>query len=243
MPDGTRREDMFSAMVSMTLPIWRKEKIEPGIRAMAAEREMAVRDAETLDAEAPTRSALARVPLELRGGGDAVPDDADPQAEQAVQSNLEAYQVGKIDFPMLMDSLMAMLNFRKEYLGMVGEAAYDESAAGGGGGQGTRWRGTMSDERSPWYSRFSPPSWRCSRRCGRVLQCPGLPCFAPSARRGRQRGEARRQVHMRHAPFIISDKPGNCPICGMALTKIEGSAAPPRHLREASGRSSSTATR
>jgi len=27
-------------------------------------------------------------------------------------------------------------------------------------------------------------------------------------------------------PFIISDKPGNCPICGMALTKIEGSAAP-----------------
>ena len=27
-------------------------------------------------------------------------------------------------------------------------------------------------------------------------------------------------------PFIISDKPGNCPICGMALTKIEGSPAP-----------------
>ncbi|HSE14222.1 MAG TPA: efflux RND transporter periplasmic adaptor subunit [Candidatus Deferrimicrobium sp.] len=27
-------------------------------------------------------------------------------------------------------------------------------------------------------------------------------------------------------PFILSDKPGNCPICGMALTKIEGPAAP-----------------
>ena len=27
-------------------------------------------------------------------------------------------------------------------------------------------------------------------------------------------------------PFIITDKPGNCPICGMTLTKIEGSAAP-----------------
>jgi multidrug efflux pump subunit AcrA (membrane-fusion protein) len=26
-------------------------------------------------------------------------------------------------------------------------------------------------------------------------------------------------------PFIISDKPGNCPICGMALTKVEGGAA------------------
>jgi RND family efflux transporter MFP subunit len=27
-------------------------------------------------------------------------------------------------------------------------------------------------------------------------------------------------------PFILSDKPGNCPICGMTLTKIEGAAAP-----------------
>ena len=27
-------------------------------------------------------------------------------------------------------------------------------------------------------------------------------------------------------PFILSDKPGNCPICGMKLTKIEGSAGP-----------------
>ncbi|MBP2676235.1 MAG: family efflux transporter, subunit [Deltaproteobacteria bacterium] len=27
-------------------------------------------------------------------------------------------------------------------------------------------------------------------------------------------------------PFIISDKPGNCPVCGMTLTKIEGAAAP-----------------
>ena len=27
-------------------------------------------------------------------------------------------------------------------------------------------------------------------------------------------------------PFILSDKPGTCPICGMALTKIEGTQAP-----------------
>jgi outer membrane protein TolC len=122
MPDGTRRGDMFSAMVSMTLPIWRKGKIEPGIRAMAAEREMAVRDGETLDAEAA--NAIGGT-LSSLGNFAAVAKlyrtTLIPQAEHSVQSNLEAYQVGKVGFPMLMDSLMAALNFRKEYAGMVGE--------------------------------------------------------------------------------------------------------------------------
>jgi len=36
-------------------------------------------------------------------------------------------------------------------------------------------------------------------------------------------------------PFILSDKPGNCPICGMKLTKIEGSAAPGVAAGEKSG--------
>jgi outer membrane protein TolC len=44
-----------------------------------------------------------------------------PQAEQSLHATLEAYRVGKTDFPMVMDSMMAVLNFRKEYLGMVGE--------------------------------------------------------------------------------------------------------------------------
>ena len=122
MPDGTKRPDMFSAMVSMTLPIWRKGKIEPGIRAMAAEKEMAVFDAETFDIESANAIGGA---LSSLGNFGAVAKlyrtTLIPQAEQSVQSGLEAYQVGKIDFPMLMDSLMASLNFRKEYKGMVGE--------------------------------------------------------------------------------------------------------------------------
>ncbi len=123
MPDGTKRPDMFSAMLSMTLPIWRKEKIEPEIREMTAGREMAIRDQETLDAEAANAiggslsslSNFAAVAKLYR-------TTLIPQAEQSVRSNLEAYQVGKIDFPMYMDSLMSVLNFRKEYLGMVGES-------------------------------------------------------------------------------------------------------------------------
>jgi cobalt-zinc-cadmium efflux system outer membrane protein len=122
MPDGTTRPDMFSAMVSMTLPIWKKGKIEPGIRAMKAERDMAIRDVETLDSE--TANAIG-------GGLSSLENFAAlarlyrttliPQAEQSVQSNIEAYRVGTIDFPMMMDSLVSELGFRKEYAGMVGE--------------------------------------------------------------------------------------------------------------------------
>jgi outer membrane protein TolC len=122
MPDGANRPDMVSAMVSMTLPVWGKGKIEPGIRAMAAEREMVIRDREMLDIEAANA---------IEGGLSSLSNFAAvaklyrttliPQAEQAVQANFEAYRVGRIDFPMLMDSLMSELGFRRDYAGMVGE--------------------------------------------------------------------------------------------------------------------------
>jgi outer membrane protein TolC len=123
MPDGTNRPDMVSAMVSMTLPVWRKGKLAPGIRAMAAEKEMAIRDEEALDNESANVIGSSLSSAEnFRSVASLYRTTLIPQAEQAVQSNLEAYRVGKIDFPMLMDSVMAVLNFRKEYLGMVGES-------------------------------------------------------------------------------------------------------------------------
>lgn len=122
MPDGTNRPDMFSAMVSMTLPIWKKGKIEPGIRAMKAEREMAIRDLETMDSEAENAIGGGLSSLEnFAALAKLYRTTLIPQAEQSVQSNIEAYRVGTIDFPMMMDSVMSELGFRKEYAGMVGE--------------------------------------------------------------------------------------------------------------------------
>ena len=122
MPDGTKRSDMFSAMFSMTLPIWKTGKIEPEIREMTAGREMAIRDLETVDAEAANTIGGSLASLSnFEAVAKLYRTTLIPQGEQSVQSNLEAYQVGKIDFPMYIDSLTAVLNFRKEYLGMVGE--------------------------------------------------------------------------------------------------------------------------
>jgi cobalt-zinc-cadmium efflux system outer membrane protein len=122
MPDGTKRSDMFSSMVMMTLPIWRKEKIEPGIREMEAEKRMAGRELANLDLD--TSNSIGRSLATMKSRREAAilyRTTLIPQAEQSFQATSESYRVGKTDFPMLMDSLMAVLNFRKEYLGMVGE--------------------------------------------------------------------------------------------------------------------------
>ncbi len=122
MPDGTRRPDMFTGMLSMTLPVWKNEKIEPGIREMKAERDMAALELENLDLETANLVGAALASMENRASVAALyRTTLIPQAEQALEANLEAYRVGKIDFPMLMDAVMAVLSFRKEHPATVGE--------------------------------------------------------------------------------------------------------------------------
>ena len=122
MPDGSNRSDMISSMVMVNLPVWRRQKLDPQLREMTAEREMEARELEALDLAAENEigrilanlASLAEVSALFR-------TTLIPQAEQSFRANVESYQVGKIDFPMLMDSVMTVLSFRREYLAMVGE--------------------------------------------------------------------------------------------------------------------------
>jgi cobalt-zinc-cadmium efflux system outer membrane protein len=122
MPDGTKRSDMVSSMVSMTLPIWRKEKIDPGIREMEAEKRMAGRELANLDLE--TSNSIGRSLATMKSRREAAilyRTTLIQQAEQSFQATSESYRVGKTDFPMLMDAVMAILSFRREYAAMVGD--------------------------------------------------------------------------------------------------------------------------
>ncbi len=183
MPDGTKRSDMFSAMVSVTLPVWRKGKIEPGIRAMEAEKEMAIRDEESLDAEAANTIGGALASLSnFSEVAKLYRTTLIPQAEQSVQSNLEAYQVGKIDFPMYMDSLMAVLNFRKEYLGMVGESHMSMARLEAAVGRELEWTVSNPDEGAPADKKNSDGEIR-PRADPRARRRPAI--WATSGRRSR----------------------------------------------------------
>jgi cobalt-zinc-cadmium efflux system outer membrane protein len=122
MPDGTKRSDMVSSMVTMTLPIWREGKIDPGIREMEAEKRMAGRDLANLDLE--TSNSIGRSLATMKSRREAAVlyrTTLIPQAEQSFQATAESYRVGKTDFPMLMDAAMAVLSSRREYAAKVGD--------------------------------------------------------------------------------------------------------------------------
>jgi len=122
MPDGTGRSDMVSSMAMVNVPLWRRQKLDPQLREMAAEREMAARELEALDLSAENEIGRILANLATRAEAAALyRTTLIPQAEQSFRANVESYQVGKIDFPMLMDSVMTVLSFRREYLAMVGE--------------------------------------------------------------------------------------------------------------------------
>lgn len=122
MPDGTGRPDMFSSMVLMNLPVWRNRKLDPLVREMAAEREMARQELAGLDLEASNAIGNALATLENRASVAALyRTTLIPHAETALEASLAAYRVGKADFPTLMDSIMNVLSFRKEYQEVVGD--------------------------------------------------------------------------------------------------------------------------
>ncbi len=122
MPDGTRRSDMFSSMVLFTLPVWRTAKLDPALREMSAEREMARRDLEALDLEAANAIGSALASIESRSSVAAlIRTTIVPHSQTAFETTLESYRVGKVDFPMLMDTIMNLLSLRKDYEEMVGD--------------------------------------------------------------------------------------------------------------------------
>ncbi len=122
MPDGASRSDMFSSMLLVTLPVWRAAKLDPAVREMTAEREMARRDLEALDLEAANTIGGGLASLESRSSvAVLVRTTIVPHAETALETTLASYRVGKVDFPTLMDAIMNVLSLRKDYAEAVGD--------------------------------------------------------------------------------------------------------------------------
>jgi len=112
---GSDGSDMYGLGVTFNLPVQRERR-----HAMLAEAasEQAMSTAELNDAKNSIRSTIAdlisqmerrRKLAELYKGG------IIPQAEQALESAVIAYRVGKVDFLALLDSRLTLFNYERDY--------------------------------------------------------------------------------------------------------------------------------
>lgn len=112
---GSDGADMYSLGVTFNLPLQRERR-----RAMVAEAsaESSMAAAEMNDAKNSIRSAIADLLSQMerrRKLAELYKSGIIPQAEQALESQVIGYRVGKVDFMALLDSRLTLFNYEREY--------------------------------------------------------------------------------------------------------------------------------
>ena len=128
MPDGAPRSDLISLTLAINLPVWRQQKIEPKIAEAQAMREQAISmlQAQQNELVAKLRQQVA-IAEQSRESAKLYETGILPQARLALESALAAYRVNRVDFPMLLDSQMTVLNYEVNQAGAV--VAYNKALA------------------------------------------------------------------------------------------------------------------
>ena len=126
--DGMPRVDVFSFTVAMNLPVWEKQKRDPKVAEVQAMREQAFSMYEVQHNElvAKLRQQVA-IAEQGRESAKLYETGILPQARLALESSLAAYRVNRVDFPMLLDSQMAVLSYELGHAAAV--AAYSKALA------------------------------------------------------------------------------------------------------------------
>jgi outer membrane protein TolC len=111
-PDGMSRPDMINLTVAINLPVWQKNKLDPMVAEAQAMREQAISmyQAQYNELLARLRQQVA-IAEQSRDSARLYETGILPQARLALESALAAYRVGRVDFPMLLDSQMTVLSY------------------------------------------------------------------------------------------------------------------------------------
>ncbi|MDA8107937.1 MAG: TolC family protein [Betaproteobacteria bacterium] len=125
---GMPQENLVSLTVAINLPLWRRSKLEPRVAEAEAMRDQAQsRYQAQLD---ELRARLRQAVASARQGLDSIrlyETAILPQARLTLDAALSAYQVGRADFLTLLDSQMAVFNYRVAHAAAV--AGYDKARA------------------------------------------------------------------------------------------------------------------
>jgi outer membrane protein TolC len=119
-PGGMPREDMITLSVAVTLPVWRKTRLAPGVAEAAAMHEQALEmlKAQRNEVSAELRRQVANAEQNLRSAR-LYQSGILPQARLAVEAALAAYKVNRVDFLTLLDSQITVFDFEINHAGAV----------------------------------------------------------------------------------------------------------------------------
>jgi len=125
---GMEQSDRISAMITVNLPVWWESKLKPGVREALASRDMAedVKDAEVTDIAYRVDSLLGELEQAERTMK-LYKDVAIPQASESLDAMLAGYEVGKMDFMMLIDARRLLFDYELGYY--RASASREKSAA------------------------------------------------------------------------------------------------------------------
>ena len=118
--EAMRRPDVFSLTVAINLPVWGKQKLDPKVAEAQAMREQAISmyQAQENELVARLRQQVA-IAEQSRESAKLYETGILPQARLALESALAAYRVNRVDFPMLLDSQMTVLNYEVNHAAAV----------------------------------------------------------------------------------------------------------------------------
>jgi outer membrane protein, heavy metal efflux system len=112
MPGGPGRSDMVSVTLAMNLPVWERTKTQPRVAEAAAVHEQALSVLEAQRNETLMRlSQQVAVAEQSLRTARLYRNEIIPQARLTIEAATAAYQVGRSDFALLLDSQMSVLNF------------------------------------------------------------------------------------------------------------------------------------
>lgn len=117
---GVKPSDMIAAVVSVNLPIWRKSKLAPGVREAALEKNAAEQElgAKVNEIKAQVESLVEQVNKD----GSMIKlyrEVIIPQTGEDINAGLAGYEVGKVQYIDLLDSIRAFLDYQTEYYNRI----------------------------------------------------------------------------------------------------------------------------
>jgi len=111
-PDGMRRDDLVSVTIAISLPVWRKNKLDPKLAEAQAMRDQAVsmHRAQESELRARLRQQVAIVEQSQRTIR-LFDTSILPQSHLTVEAALSAYRVSRVDMLTLLDNQMAIFGY------------------------------------------------------------------------------------------------------------------------------------